>query len=117
MKTKQKKIAHVSPLILEYAINLVCWPYFQIIENLSKIGNKKIFVNSQSSFLIKQTNVLGLVTEGEVLCGDIWAKLKILIFVHLKLHSSKIFINEKSSFMLYLKSCLLTLASIDKKSG
>lgn len=81
----EKKTAWVSPLILEYAVNLVCWPYFQIIENLSKIGNKKLFVNSQCSFLIKQTIVVpGLVMEGEILCGDNWAKLKILIFAQLK---------------------------------
>lgn len=37
-------------------------------------------------------------------------------FHSVKIHPSKIFINKKSSFMLYLKSCLTTLASSDKKN-
>lgn len=52
-----EKIAWVYHLILEYTINLVCWPCVQIIENLGKLGNKKLFLNSQFfSLVIIKTN-------------------------------------------------------------
>lgn len=127
-KYEIEKIAWVYPLILEYTINLVCWPCIQIIENLGKLGHKKLFPNSQffsliiikNKYLTKQTTttetdvVPVLVTEGEALCGEGWEKLRIVIFADLKVHSFKIFIEKKSWFIFCLKICLLTLGSLDR---
>lgn len=37
----EKKLTGISPLILEYAVSLVCWSYIQIIELLGRIRGKK----------------------------------------------------------------------------